>query len=551
MKASTLLISAALAFKAIYSKAIDEVDSVIAEQIDVVKGDDSIDVINSNNFIYKFHCSDEEDYCNKIKNDLNFAFDILSNTFEIFQPIVLEVYVDDITLNYSQYGLSAAMLAAVVDPNFVPLKTSKKSSSVPYLYPQALAKQLKLNKEPNYRKNDFLLIINNCNSIPDFKNNELRSLLIHEILHGLGFLSSTKVINLDNANTQTVNFDKNNTYAFLPYFTPSYSDKILEINDFQEYTSELLNTELSKFSPFNVFDKYLVSIDTGKKIFEDLKSYPEELNKNCLPTDGTPFTYQNFTETFVKECFGNNLSSKTQEKVSEVIENYFKFNSLGILTKDGDIVPLQTFNGMYTAASSVSHPNNPVYNLINEKKNDPDFSVVDIMDANTGIFDLDVIIKNYDENFILYYADQDNLTVEEMLELLPNNKKHPLIGDGIVKVMKTLGWTTKGKKRSKSVYYVDESIEIPEAGNFEFQIKKMYELLGPVQINPLEPEVETETTTASFPDEEPTFNIDETETTLSYDFSDSDNEIDAEITLSLDQESEFDSDDDSCDDEEE
>jgi len=551
MKVSTLLISAALAFKAIYSKAIDETDSVIAEQIDVVKGDDSVDVINSNNFIYKFHCSDEEDYCKKVKNNLDFAFNTLSNTFEIYEPIVLEVYVDDITLNYSQYGLAAAMLAAVIDPNFVPLKTSKKSSSIPYLYPQALVKQLKLNKEPDYKKNDFVLVINNCNSIPEFRNNEIRSILIHEILHGLGFLSSTKVINLDNVNNPTVNFDNNSTYAFLPYVTPFYNEKMLEINDVQEYSSELLNTELSKFTPFSSFDKYIVSIETGKKIFEGLKSYYEELNKNCLPTDGAPFTYQNFTTIFIKECFGNNLSSKTQEKIADVIENYFKFNSLGFLTKDGEIIPLQTFNGMYTSASSVSHPTNPVYNLINEKKDDPDFSVEDIMNVNNGIFNLDVILENYDENFILYYADQDNFTVEEMMELLPNNKKHPLIGDGIVKVMQTLGWTTKGEKRSKSVYYVDESIEIPEAGNFEFQIKKMYELLGPLQLTPSEPEVEAETTTVLFPDEEPTLDIDEIETTLSYDFSESDNEIEDEITFSPDQESEFDSYDDSDDEEEE
>jgi len=50
------------------------------------------------------------------------------------------------------------------------------------------------------------MVINNCITFEEGKNNELRSLLIHEMLHGLGFtslitikqLSSNDAFNFDN-----------------------------------------------------------------------------------------------------------------------------------------------------------------------------------------------------------------------------------------------------------------------------------------------------------------------------------------------------------------
>jgi len=64
-----------------------------------------------------------------------------------------------------------------------------------------------------------------------------------------------------------------------------------------------------------------------------------------------------------------------------------------------------------------------------------------------------VFWRYYDDNYILYLTTGADISVEEMMEHYPNNnnnnKKHPIIGNGIVKIKKTLGWTEKGKKKVK------------------------------------------------------------------------------------------------------
>jgi len=144
---------------------------IASEQLNVPEEDNSFELVESKeyNFIYKLHCHNN---CEKIKDDLNFAFNTTSNAFEIYQPVVFEVYAEDLT---SKYNFSNNVLAEVLDTNYVPLKTSRSKSSAPYLYPQALAKQLKLNKQPKYKKNDFIMLINTNNSTLQL-NNDLRSL---------------------------------------------------------------------------------------------------------------------------------------------------------------------------------------------------------------------------------------------------------------------------------------------------------------------------------------------------------------------------------------
>jgi len=76
MKTSSILLSIALAFQTVYSKAIN--NKILPEQLNGT--DNSFELVESDNFIYKLHCSEEYD-CDKFKNDLNFAFTTLSNTF--------------------------------------------------------------------------------------------------------------------------------------------------------------------------------------------------------------------------------------------------------------------------------------------------------------------------------------------------------------------------------------------------------------------------------------------------------------------------------------
>ncbi len=417
-------------------------------------------------------------------------------------------------------------MAIIIDSNYVPLKESKDKASIPYLYPQTLVKQLKLNKQPKYKKNDFILVINNCNSMPEYRDNELRSILIHELLHGLGFMSLTSVIELKNDDGYSIDsagisleFDMNKKYAIFPNSMLSLNEKLLEITEEEEYMNQLYDSNSSKPLPFSVFDKNIVSLESGKKIFDDLKSYYKEVNEKCLPKDGS-------TNKYSSDCF-KKLSAKTQKTITNIIkENYFILHTLGILTVDGNVVPLQTMNGTYSSISSVSHPNNPlideIYSVPEEERQN---FLNEIIDFTIGTLKKEALIKYYDDNYVLYYFDNDNLTVEEMIELLPNNPTHPLIGDGIFNVMKTLGWNGKGDKKSNKIYYLDETFDIPEANSFEYVLKKKYE----ISHHNKTPSTETET---EIENEKPTSTVDEMETTLP-DESSSEVEVDAENVLPL------------------
>jgi len=191
MKITPILLSITLAFKTINSKAIDNNYYSITNQINDTKVDKSYEIVKRDNFSYKFHCSEEKKVCDGIISDINYACNIISNTFEIYKPISFEVFVDDL----SKYGINNAN-ALAMDINFVPLRTSNGKSIPPYIFPQALVKQIKINKQPKYKENDFTMIIDNCDSFPENKNNELRSIIIHELLHGLGFVTGPSVIKL-------------------------------------------------------------------------------------------------------------------------------------------------------------------------------------------------------------------------------------------------------------------------------------------------------------------------------------------------------------------
>jgi len=485
MKTSTILLTVALAFKTIYSRAI--VDNLIENksqlnnQLNDTKVEDPFEIVKDDKFVYKFHCSEEKTVCDGFKNDLDFAFKTISNTFEIYQPITFEVFVDDVTL---KYGLGET-LAAVMDTNFVSLRASNNKNAAPYLYPQALVKQLKLDKEVQYKPNDFILVINNCNSLPQYKNNEIRSIMTHEIFHGLGFVSIATISKLTEGNEKAVNkngeilFKENDQYTILPRIVPAYSKKVMQITDEREYMNEILNTPVNTFTPFSVFDKYIVSTKTGERVFKDIPFFYREANKRCLPKDGSTLLLRNASDKYLSDCY-KKLTPKTQQIITNITkDNFFDIDTLGIKTVDGEVVTLQTMYGRYIPGSSVSHMNNPLYDeyytrIKNYGKKSEE--VKEMFDPIKKTFKLDYILKYYDENFILYFSDEDDFTVEQMLEKLPINQKHPLIGEGIVKIMKTIGWTGKGMKRNTKLHFVDETLNFPDSKGYEYLYKRKYEI---------------------------------------------------------------------------
>jgi len=514
MKTTAILLTVALAFKTIYSRAIfdnlNEYNTQLNNQFNNTKVDDPFEIVKNDKFVYRFHCSEEKSVCDGFKNDLDFAFKTISNTFEIYQPISFEVFVDDVTL---KYGLGET-LAAVMDTNFIALRATNKKSAAPYLYPQALVKQLKLDKKIKYKQNDFTLVINNCNSLPQYKNNEIRSIMTHEIFHGLGFVSIASISKLTEGNESAVNkngeilFNENDQYTILPRIVPAYSKNVLQITDEKEYVKALLNTQVKTFTPFSVFDKYLISTKTGERIFKDIPFFYREANKRCFPKDGSALLLRNASDKYLSDCY-NKLTPKTQQIITRITkDNFFDVDTLGIKTIDGDIVTLQTMLERYIPGSSVSHMNNPLYDEYYKRVREYGKSseqVKEMFDSVKKTFKLDYVLKYYDENYILYFSDEDDFTVEQMLEKLPNNEKHPLIGEGIVKIMRTIGWTEKGRKRNTKLHYTDATLNFPDSKGYEYLYKRKYEISEknkknkPLSNNPFSNKTNSNKTTSNQP----------------------------------------------------
>jgi len=80
MKTTSIFFSFALAFKTIYSKALNSNNTITSEPLNIPEQLNIQEEDKNKDFIYDFHCSEDSD-CENIKNDLNFALEKLSNTF--------------------------------------------------------------------------------------------------------------------------------------------------------------------------------------------------------------------------------------------------------------------------------------------------------------------------------------------------------------------------------------------------------------------------------------------------------------------------------------
>jgi len=384
------------------------------------------------------------------------------------------------------------------------------------------------------------MVINNWNSFPQLKNNELRSLLLHELMHGLGFISNLSLLKLDNDTTDVdvekyiadpMIYEEGDVYAIFTNPILNFSDHLKDINDITEYIDQLKQTEITQFYPLSIFDKNFVSLETGERLFDRLPFFYEEINQKCLPNDGTSMLYTKLTNKFGKDCI-EKLGKETQDGVTSIAKNYFfKANTIGILTTDGEIVPIQTVDGVFFPGSSINHPRSTYvekfyFDLYKQNYTEEVVATFDMEEVAKGLLALnkETIAKYYDGNFMLYMSDIDNLTVEEMLETVAKDNKYGLIGDGIFKVMTTLGWTEKGEPRIEEVFTVDESLYIPEAKAFENLMMRKFDLL----MNQ-DTEIDLPATTVTIPEEEkPTSVLNEVETPLP-----DDTELEIEIEDSI------------------
>jgi len=429
----------------------------------------------NNYFQYKVHCIDDaKDTCNTIQNDLNYAFDSLRSTFEFYQPLIFEVYVIDL----NKVGLDGNTIAAVSDINYIPLRTSNDINTPPYLYNQALVKQLNINKKVNYKKNDFIIYVNTSKEIMKVRKylkRELSTILIHELLHALGFSTFGYLYQFRNneiLEIVDVNEDYRKTIYLPDYFIQHDLNKVKRFTSYDQLKRYNEKVKVVEFTPLTVFQKYIADISSKKLIFDKLGYLYRDFN--CFEKE--PLV--EWTDRDYIRCY-NKLSSETKEQLSSIAYDYYlSYKSMGILTKDEKIIPLQSFNDSYLSGSSISHINVKYIDVVRAMKKD-DIPLPDelIYNDKSYLMYSEENMEKYVEGDFLMYFNSVNATNEMLYKTVARHNKHGLIGSGIVSILTTLGWTEKGERRSNDIYYVADDVNVPENVDFPLLLKK-YELHG-------------------------------------------------------------------------
>jgi len=215
MKILNYFYSALLAFEFVRAKSI-YLNKVVKNNIPEINIVGNRDVIENTDFKYNFHCiEDVNGICVKIIKEINIALNDLSSTFDIKQQIFFEAFTINATAALEPSN--ANLVACATDINFVSLKSSSDLNAPPYAYTQALAKQLNTNRKVNFKKNDFIIYFNI--DLINFllflnPNTSLSTIILHEIIHGLGFLCTGSLYNFESesSNVYRLNMKQKEEY---------------------------------------------------------------------------------------------------------------------------------------------------------------------------------------------------------------------------------------------------------------------------------------------------------------------------------------------------
>ncbi|RHZ51258.1 hypothetical protein Glove_481g15 [Diversispora epigaea] len=217
--------------------------------------------------------------CKKIRNAFNDAGKEISKVLKLKEKIYVNATYE--SFSYSEKTL----LGSAYPARSLSLISDDK---ITRLYPQALAKQFSLKKHPEYSKYDI-----NARFNADFSwwfkadNKKIKPyqydffvVILHELIHGLGFISSWDT------------YLETNTYQTITGLTSNYY--FYENNEFGGFIE-------------NIFDRYLKVIENKKKI--PLSYYTAQLNKSVPP----------MTLFYTRLEFTNKVKSSPQWKYAKSV----------------------------------------------------------------------------------------------------------------------------------------------------------------------------------------------------------------------------------------
>ncbi|RHZ51261.1 hypothetical protein Glove_481g16 [Diversispora epigaea] len=286
--------------------------------------DDTEDLPNVERGIQNFfhvdiNCYSNAILCKKIKKAFDDAGKEISKVLKLKKKIYVNATFE--SLSFSERNT----LGSTYPTRSVFLISDDK---ITRLYPQALAKQFSLKTHPEYNKYDI-----NSRFNADFSwwfkadNKKIKPyqydfsvVVLHELIHGLGFISSW-----DNSLETDV-------YQYTTGLTPYYYFYGNKFDGFIE----------------NIFDRYLKVIENKKKIPSSY--YTAQLNKSIPPM--TPF--------YTRLEFTNKVKSSPQWKYAKLVLKAATTNNSIVFTPakrtswNQDIY-LETSLKYFDAGSSISH----------------------------------------------------------------------------------------------------------------------------------------------------------------------------------------------------
>ncbi|OUM67222.1 hypothetical protein PIROE2DRAFT_5379 [Piromyces sp. E2] len=386
-----------------------------AVEVDVVEKDEVDDLINFKNgkymksaiedpFHLNVHCYSSDD-CGDYPSRIQEGAFYVAQVFEFYQPVKVNVTIFPFCRFMKEAGCETIM-GITYPPTFVPLAENKDSEA--FLYPQALVKQLDIDSNIEYSDIDFIIYLNSSYK-PTVSQDNRALIAAHEILHGMGFFHQINPISVYINNYQNY---FNNDFA-LPPINCKESDDIVIYDG---------------WTPFSIFDKYIVNTAQPEDyLYKKLEKYrTHNVNFEISTKKPTTKQYNDFMNTF-KE-----LESDQEASIGgvEVASLFTTLNAVGFHTKDGKIVELQTFDGTYESASSISHINVPF-----PCKNSGTCSV-----SNASI----------DQNYLMYFTVISKASTNKLIDTFKKYSKYDLIGSDIVKVMCTIGWNEKNGQNNNN-----------------------------------------------------------------------------------------------------
>jgi len=381
-----------------------------------------------------FNCNCDNKYCDRIKSSFEKVPGYFTRALDIYKPIKVRFNV--FSFSQSEERKNSDALAITTPPPYLILKDSE--NGWPFSYPLTLIKQLNTNIEIQFAPDDEDYDIDiDINTDQMLEDQYFTSMLAHEILHGMGIYYLIQPLS-----TMLPNLGFSSEVVMPPVDTAEYenNDGILK--------------EIKTFLPPSIYEKNF--IDLQKLVNDNLNLS----NNNTLVASDYYFFNESYYWAF-KDLPLNMYVHQPNLEDSEIMQlqqfnqtlfnwrgypiaqDFFKSassaNSIGFLTTEGDIVKLQTYDNEYSG--DFFHISTP-YSCESKFK----CTIEDETDHHK---------LEFGPNFVMlpkYYAF--DMTVEEKINTFAPHNQYGLLGDGVVHMLTTMGWTERNHTRNDKNYII-------------------------------------------------------------------------------------------------